>query len=85
MLTVVGLLFRSKFKMIIGSDIDENVLKVADKNLSLLSIDGLNVRKNEIVGMFQAYNKESHYDALKDLSRILCKLKSHMPSDAFVV
>lgn len=68
LLTVAGFLFRSKFKMIVGSDIDVNVLKVAEKNLSLLSIEGLNVRKKEIAGMLEEYNKDSHYDALNSIS-----------------
>ena len=50
---------------IIGSDIDESALALAQKNLSLLTAEGINRRISEIETMLAAYGKNSHAEALK--------------------
>ncbi|NLK44933.1 MAG: hypothetical protein GX300_11140, partial [Tissierellia bacterium] len=48
---------------IFGSDINEEILHVANKNLSLLSIEGIDKRIKEIEEMILNYEKQSHIDA----------------------
>jgi len=52
---------------IIGSDIDANILSVAARNLGLLTVAGLERRKEEIETMLVQYGKSSHEAALKSV------------------
>lgn len=77
MLTVMGLLHNNKIKSIFASDVNCDVLGIADKNLSLLSVKGLNKRKEQIREYIQLYNKESHISALESAERL-----SHLVLDS---
>jgi hypothetical protein len=61
---------------IIGSDIDEDVLALAQRNLALLTLDGLDRRIEEISVMWAAYGKASHVEALESATTLRQKLKS---------
>ncbi|MFZ0547725.1 MAG: hypothetical protein WAM60_19920 [Candidatus Promineifilaceae bacterium] len=50
---------------IIASDIDPNIVAVAERNLNLLSSAGAKQRTNEILGMIERYGKTSHTAALE--------------------
>ncbi|NLA84979.1 MAG: hypothetical protein GX854_10790 [Clostridiales bacterium] len=63
LLTVLGFLNQNTIEEIIGSDIDSDMLRIAEKNLSLLSNDGINRRILEIEEMIAAFNKQSHIEA----------------------
>lgn len=69
-LTVLAYLHWRSFYQIIGSDIDEQAVSVAQKNLGLLSAEGMKRRFNEISELFQLYGKESHKEALKSSHRL---------------
>lgn len=66
---------------LIGSDIDADALKLAEANLSLLTLDGLNQRLATIKNLFEQFGKSSHAEAIKSgtsLKDRLAKLiKSH--------
>ena len=58
------------FREVIGSDIDQKAVNVAQKNLGLLSVEGLDKRISEISEMFRLYGKESHKEALDSAHRL---------------
>jgi 23S rRNA (guanine2535-N1)-methyltransferase len=64
-LSILGYLHGKHIREIIASDIDENAIDLADRNLGLLSEAGLEKRLHEITTMIEHYDKESHKDALK--------------------
>ncbi len=63
-LSVLAYLHRERIREVIGSDIDEKAVAVANQNLGLLSAAGLDKRIGEISKLFELYNKDSHKDAL---------------------
>lgn len=71
MMTVLWLLDGSSIETIVVSDINKEFLDYAQKNLSLLSIEGVNKRMKELQDYVSLYNKESHTWALEDAYKIL--------------
>ncbi len=71
MLTVLGLLNPEKISTIIGSDIDEVSLSLAKSNLSLLSKEGLIIRKKQLEKMLDEYNKVSHREAISSIDKFM--------------
>ncbi len=69
-LTVLGLLNQDSIEKIIASDIDNKMLEIADKNLSLLTKNGIVHRINEINSLYQQYHKDSHKGAIESAERI---------------
>jgi hypothetical protein len=63
-LSVLGYLHRQHIREVIGSDIDERAVALAERNLGLLSIQGLEERIREISAMLARYGKVSHQEAL---------------------
>lgn len=70
LLTTIGFLFGNSISRIYASDIDESILQLAKKNLSLLTEAGLNDRIEGISRMFSDYGKDSHYEALQSALRL---------------
>ncbi|AZN40001.1 hypothetical protein [Paenibacillus albus] len=70
LLTVVGLLHSEHIQSIYASDINEDVLGIAEKNLSLLSAAGIDKRKEQIQEYIKLYNKASHVSALESAERL---------------
>lgn len=64
LLTVLGFLHGRYLSRIIASDIDENILSLARRNLALLKGDGLEKRIEEINSDLSSYGKVSHEEAL---------------------
>jgi 16S rRNA G966 N2-methylase RsmD len=64
-LSVLAYLHGEYIREIIGSDIDGKAVALAQRNLGLLSVDGLDRRIREISQMFELYGKDSHQAALK--------------------
>jgi tRNA G10 N-methylase Trm11 len=73
-LSVLGVLHRNRIQQIIASDIDEKAVDLAQRNLGLLTVAGLDRRIDEITTMIQQYNKDSHKDALKSAQALKAKL-----------
>jgi hypothetical protein len=63
-LCALGFLHAEDIRAVIGSDVDERALSLARRNMSLLTLDGMENRLGEISGMLSAYGKRSHLDAL---------------------
>jgi 16S rRNA G966 N2-methylase RsmD len=55
---------------VIGSDIDEKAVQLAERNLSLLTPGGMERRSREIAAMVHLYGKTSHQEALESLQRL---------------
>lgn len=84
LLTVLGLCNRTVVKSLTGSDVDREVLKTAQKNLSLLSADGLSGREEEIKKLFSLYGKASHRDALSSIERLRGLISEGLFTETFV-
>lgn len=70
LLTVLGFLHGSEIASISASDISLEALDLAARNLSLLSMIGLDRRMDEISHYIQAYGKASHQAALDSAMRL---------------
>ncbi|MFD1954416.1 hypothetical protein ACFSL6_09635 [Paenibacillus thailandensis] len=70
LLTVIGLLHGNRISAVYGSDINPEALRTAEKNLSLLTANGLNNRKEQIQEYVRQYGKSSHREALKSTDRL---------------
>ncbi|HPV01861.1 MAG TPA: hypothetical protein PK127_05240, partial [Clostridiales bacterium] len=71
MATVLGLLNPEAIRKFVCSDIDEEAVGLARSNLSLLTMDGLLRRREQIAGMLGTFGKQSHRDALKSADRFI--------------
>lgn len=69
LLTTLGLLHGQAISTIYASDIDEDVIPLAQRNLSLLSSEGLHERCEQIQMMIDEYGKLSHQEALQSAVR----------------
>src|SRR5690606_38122627 len=63
LITVLGFLNQDTITKIVGSDVDLELLEIAKKNLSLLTLEGMDNRIREIEKMIEDFNKESHIRA----------------------
>jgi 16S rRNA G966 N2-methylase RsmD len=73
-LSVLACLHGEYIQEIIASDVDENAIATAKRNLGLLSPAGLDNRIGEISKMFEQYGKDSHKDALRSANNLKNKL-----------
>lgn len=73
-LAVLGFLHRQRLTRLIASDIDPAATKLATRNLSLLTLDGLDQRRQAIATDWQAFGKASHQAALTSADRLMDRL-----------
>lgn len=69
-LTVLGFENQESIVALIGSDIDSEMIKIAQKNLSLLTTEGLSRRKMEVHQLYEQYHKLSHKEAEESVDRL---------------
>jgi len=69
-LVVLGFLHGDAIASIMASDLDTGSLTLAERNLALLTPDGLNQRIEEIKTMAASFGKESHRGALESAMRL---------------
>lgn len=67
-LAALGFLHGARIASILASDVDEQAVALAQRNLDLLTSSGLAQREGEIRRMLAEYGKESHAQALQSLS-----------------
>ena len=65
LLSTLAYLHWHEIDQVIGSDIDEEALALAARNLSLLRLEGLDRRIEDLAAMRAAYGKASHAAALE--------------------
>src|SRR5688572_5377077 len=63
-LSILAYLHGEHIRAVIGSDIDEKAVAIAERNLELLTVAGLDQRLAEISQLFELYSKDSHKGAL---------------------
>ena len=69
-LTALGFLHADRINKMICSDISNDILNFAKKNLDLLSLKGIDERIAEIGKMSAEFKKDSHKEALKSAERL---------------
>ncbi|GAB6927060.1 hypothetical protein JCM10914A_10430 [Paenibacillus sp. JCM 10914] len=82
LLTVLGLMHGQRFSSVIGSDVNPEVLAIANKNLSLLTHQGLDHRIGQLQELFERYHKPSHQEALQSAARLKVLLDRSRLEDA---
>lgn len=75
LLTVLGFLHGDRISDISASDIDSQALSIARRNLSLLTPEGLEVRRAEITALKTRFGKDSHKQALESVERLGTRLE----------
>jgi 23S rRNA (guanine2535-N1)-methyltransferase len=70
LLSVIGMLHRDQIAYLCGSDIDPDALSLAERNLSLLTREGLTHRIAQIQDLLERYGKPSHAEALQSAERL---------------
>ena len=83
MVTVLGFLFNEVIRTIYCSDISNEAIELAYKNISLLSCSGIENRKNELHNLMKKYGKESHKNALNSLEKIRKLIKNEITGNIF--
>ncbi|MCI9540444.1 MAG: N-6 DNA methylase [Lachnospiraceae bacterium] len=71
LLTILGFLNFGQIKTIIASDISDEAIQLANENLSLLNISGLEQRIQQLNHYLLLHNKNSHAEALKSATNLL--------------
>ncbi len=69
-LSVIAYLHWDMICRVVCSDIDEKAIQLAERNLGLLTPDGMERRSREISAMINLYGKESHKAALESIHRL---------------
>jgi hypothetical protein len=82
LLSTLAYLHWDDIKRLDGSDVNERALPLAEANLSLLTVEGLNRRIAQIERMWADYGKQSHQDALDSAKRLKMQLLAHLASHA---
>ena len=83
LLTVIGFFYGERVHEIYGSDVNEEALEFAGKNLALLTEEGLIKRKEELTELIRLHKKESHKEALLSLENLHEKLGTHIHTHLF--
>ena len=78
-LSVLAYLHGEYIQEIIASDVDEKAVVLAERNLALLGMVGLDKRIAAISKMLEQYGKDSHKDALKSAYALKEKLSEKHP------
>jgi hypothetical protein len=84
-LAVLGFLHRSLIRSITASDIDPAVIPLAEKNLGMLSISGVERRREELVAMHREFGKPSHAVAVAAAERLRAGIPASSASDPIEV
>jgi hypothetical protein len=87
LLTVLALLHRREINEVIVSDIDDDAVALARRNLALLTQAGLRARAADLGELVERYGKPSHQEAVRAagrLARLLADSGGDVPSVAQV-
>jgi len=83
LLTVIGLLNFEKIKTLYASDIDEQVMDVAKRNLRLLTVEGIEEREKELMVSLENYKRESYTLALKQIHKFQSVVQEDLEFELF--
>jgi hypothetical protein len=77
LLAVLLYLHADALDVVVGSDINPEGLSLAERNLALLTPEGITARIGQIANMLAAFGKTSHQEALMSAQRIHRHLVEH--------
>ncbi len=86
-LTTIGFLHGDRISKILASDIDDGMIALAQRNLSLLSLPGIEQRISRIKKMADDFGKASHAEALQsamNLRERLLARKTRIEATSFI-
>ncbi len=75
LLAVLGMLHPRRVAALLGSDVDERALSVAEANVELLTVDGLTERGRRLRELAADYGKASHAEAERAAGRLLERIR----------
>jgi len=67
-LSVIAFLHRTTLREVIGADVDIKAVECARRNLSLLTLEGLERRRAELEALLARFEKTSHEEALQSVA-----------------
>lgn len=76
LLTSLGFMLGNKISSIYASDISADAVELAKENLNLLTEQGLNNRKSQLIEMYNEFGKESHKEAVISADNLLKQIYS---------
>ncbi|MCR5557513.1 MAG: hypothetical protein K6F75_08165 [Butyrivibrio sp.] len=82
-LTVLGYFYGKQIGKIYGSDISEEMISHACKNLNLLSYAGLDERKTELEKLYSEFGKDSHKEAIESIDKLKERLVKDIEAECF--
>lgn len=82
-LTILGFFYGENIGRIYGSDISEEMVTHARKNLNLLKNAGLDERKTELEKLYSEFGKISHKEAIESIDKLKEKLVKDIESECF--
>lgn len=82
-LTVLGMFDNLNIGKIYASDVNENMVEFAKRNLGLLTYSGLMKRKQEIQHFYEMYGKQSHLEALMSCEIICDRIEREIQVEVF--
>jgi hypothetical protein len=80
LLTVLGLLHGADFAAIAASDVAEAAVSLADRNLALLTAEGLERRRQQLRELYDTHGKASHREAEESAGRLASLLQPTHPA-----
>ena len=69
-LSVIAFLHRTALREVIGADVDAKAVECARRNLSLLMLEGLERRREELEALLARFEKASHKEALQSAASL---------------
>lgn len=82
--TVLGLLHGAELSYVLASDASERAVDLAARNLALLTADGLDQRRGELVELATSHGKTVHERAVAAVDRLIRRHDADLPSSVSV-
>ncbi len=82
-LTILGFFYGGRIGKIYASDVSPEMIRIAEKNLALLTRAGLEHRRAELEHLYETSGRASYSDALGSLDRVRAELQCEVETEAF--
>ena len=76
LLVTLAFLHRPDIRALLASDVDPEAIPLAERNLALLTPEGMAARVAQLDALYRAYGKESHAEALARVRRLAARLEA---------
>jgi 23S rRNA (guanine2535-N1)-methyltransferase len=77
LLTTLGYLHWPAIRQLVGSDVNPEVIGLAERNLSLLTLAGVEARIAQLAGQHEQFGKSSHAEAQASAERLRARLLAY--------